>query len=215
MTEILQHNRLGLALHKLKDGNGIPLLLLHGLSECSPSQLPLEYAGWRGAVHALDFTGHGGSDWPMGGGYTCEYLMADVDIALAHLGPCTITGRGLGAYVALLIAGARPEKVRGALLRDGPGLNGRTRTGPAMSDAAHLVTGSTDPYATAELSVDLRPADYAVAFARLSAKGSAGATPIFVAAGEQAEWLVAIMQTLRLERMNIEVALNFAQCVKL
>ena len=42
----------------------------------------------------------------------------------AHLGPATLHGRGLGAYVALLTAGARPDLVRGAVLDDGPGLAG-------------------------------------------------------------------------------------------
>ena len=50
--------------------------------------------------------------------------MADVDVALAELGPSTVVGRGLGAYIALLIAGARPQLVRGAVLCDGPGLFG-------------------------------------------------------------------------------------------
>ena len=47
-------------------------------------------------VWALDFTGHGASSMPVGGGYFCELLMADVDAALAHLGPTTLYGRGLG-----------------------------------------------------------------------------------------------------------------------
>ena len=50
--------------------------------------------------------------------------MGDADVALAHLGAATVLGRGLGAYVALLIAGARPHLVRGAVLCDGPGLAG-------------------------------------------------------------------------------------------
>jgi pimeloyl-ACP methyl ester carboxylesterase len=50
--------------------------------------------------------------------------MADADTALRHLGRATLVGRGLGAYVALLLAGARPTGVRGAILRDGLGLAG-------------------------------------------------------------------------------------------
>ena len=50
--------------------------------------------------------------------------MADADAALARLGRATLLGRGLGAYVALLLAGARPKPVRGAILCDGPGLAG-------------------------------------------------------------------------------------------
>ena len=43
---------------------------------------------------------------PVGGGYTAEVLMADADTAVAHLGPSTIVGRGLGGYIAVLLAGA-------------------------------------------------------------------------------------------------------------
>ena len=49
---------------------------------------------------------------------------ADVDAALAALEPQTLYGEGLGAYIALLTAGARPDRVRGAILADGPGLAG-------------------------------------------------------------------------------------------
>ena len=81
-TVRLQHNRIGLALHRLRDGEGQPLLLLHGLGEQSPEVAPGWTSSWKGAVFALDFTGHGASDVPRGGGYTAETLMADVDVAL-------------------------------------------------------------------------------------------------------------------------------------
>ena len=50
--------------------------------------------------------------------------MGDADAALAELGEVTLLGRGLGAWIALLAAGARPREVRGAILADGPGLAG-------------------------------------------------------------------------------------------
>ena len=94
------------------------------LADRTPAEVPEDAAAWPGPVHGLDFTGHGGSTVPAGGGYTAEILMADADAALAHLGPCTVLGRGLGAYIALMIAGARPDLVRGAVLDDGAGLAG-------------------------------------------------------------------------------------------
>ena len=103
-TVTVRHSRIELALHRLRDGDGRPLLHLHGLGERSPEAMPDHLAGWPGPVWALDFTGHGASSVPVGGGYFCELLMADVDAALAHLGPATLYGRGLGAYVALLTA---------------------------------------------------------------------------------------------------------------
>ena len=213
MMEFLLHNRIRLALHKLKDGEGVPLLLLHGLGECSPNRLPQEYAGWQGAVHTLDFSGHGLSDHPKGGGYTCEYLMADVDIALSRLGPSTVAGRGLGAYIALLIAGARPHQVRGAILRDGPGLNsgaGSSGRIPAREQAWPL---APDPFALAELSTDMRPPDYAAGFALLAKRHSGLAAPIHVCALEHADWLAAVVNALALQPVGIDTALAMAACV--
>ena len=84
----------------------------------------LRVAGWPGPVFALDFTGHGDATVPVGGGYTAEQMLADADTALQHIGEATVVGRGLGAYVALLLAGGRPKQVRGAILCDGPGFEG-------------------------------------------------------------------------------------------
>ena len=105
-------------------GEGRPLLLLHGLGERSPAGGAGHVAAWPGPVVRPRLHRPRASTVPAGGGYTAEVLMADADAALAELGPATVLGRGLGAYVALLIAGARPDLVRGAILADGPGLVG-------------------------------------------------------------------------------------------
>jgi pimeloyl-ACP methyl ester carboxylesterase len=123
-VERLHHSKVELALHTLREGEGRALLLLHGLGERTPAAAPPELAAWLGPIYGLDFTGHGQSTIPRGGGYTCEILMGDADTALRHLKQATLVGRGLGAYVALLLAGARPAEVRGAILRDGLGLAG-------------------------------------------------------------------------------------------
>ena len=127
---VLRHNAVELALHRVASAGGAAhaLLLLHGLGESAALVHPAAHE-WPGPVWSLDFTGHGQSTVPAGGGYTAEILMGDADTALAHLGPATVAGRGVGAYVALLIAGARPQLVRGAVLADGPGLAGGG-TGP-------------------------------------------------------------------------------------
>ncbi len=110
---MLTHNRVSLALHHLREGEGRALLLLHGLGEASPAEVPSWIDGWAGPVAALDFTGHGRSTIPVGGGYTAEMLLADADTALAELGQATVLGRGLGAYIALQLAGSRPADVIG------------------------------------------------------------------------------------------------------
>src|SRR5204863_5839441 len=143
--------------------------LLHGLAERSPSALPAHLEAWPGSVHALDFVGHGASTLPHGGGYTAEVLLADADTALRHLGEATVLGRGLGAYIALLLAGARPDSVCGTILFDGPGILGGG-LGPGSSVPAAVdatAAAPPDPFALAELSRDVRPPDYATTFLRL------------------------------------------------
>ena len=90
-TTMLRHGKVRLALHRLAGGDGRPLLLLHGLGEASTTAVPAWAQGWPGPVAALDFTGHGASTVPRGGGYTAEMLLADADAALAELGELTAT----------------------------------------------------------------------------------------------------------------------------
>jgi len=124
--------------------------------------------------------------------------MGDADTVLAALGPCTVWGRGLGAYIALLIAGARPQLVRGAVLSDGPGLSGGG-TGPTTAVLAQVDPDSLappDPYALAELGRDVRPADYAASFARQALTLSEAATPLVVTARVRPPWLEAVVDEL-------------------
>jgi pimeloyl-ACP methyl ester carboxylesterase len=191
----LRHSRIDLALHELRAGTGRPLLLLHGLAERSPAAVPEAASGWAGPVFALDFTGHGDSTVPAGGGYTAEVLMADVDMALSLTGPATVVGRGLGAYVALLIAGGRPTLVRGAVLADGPGLagGGVVPGSPFVHRAGPPAPPVPDPFALAELTSDVRPPDYATSFARQAIQLSGLPEPITVTALARPPWLQAVV----------------------
>lgn len=190
---MLRHNRIDLALWELRSGEGRPLLLLHGLGERAQDSMRDEIDAWDGPVHGLDFTGHGASSVAAGGGYFCEILMADADIALQHLGSATVVGRGLGGYIALLIAGGRPEQVRGAVILDGPGLHGG---GPApttldLNRPAH--TGSTpDPVAMTELARDVRPPDYARTFAWQASALAGLESVIAVGAVNRPPWLAEV-----------------------
>lgn len=206
-TTFLEHNRVRLALHTLRtpdasDGDAAPnLLLLHGLGESSPTSVPEFAANWPGPIHALDFTGHGASTRPTGGGYTAEILMADADAAIMHLAAnansdvTTIVGRGLGGYIGLLIAGARAEHVRGIVIADGPGLSG----GPSVPTSQPVVRvgpvdSNPDPYALVELGRDLRPRDYATAFVRLAIEGSGLDDAVTVTARFRPRWLQAVVE---------------------
>ena len=195
----LRHSRVTLALHPLREARAPgarPLLLLHGRGEHTRPADAARAAAWPGAVFGLDFTGHGASTVPRGGGYTAEVLMADADAALAHLGPATLLGRGLGADVALLLAGARPEAVRGAILCDGPGMagGGPRPTTPSIPWPAEPPDGrAPDPFALIELARDVRPPDYATSFARQAAQLSGLERPLSVCSLERPDWLRAVL----------------------
>jgi pimeloyl-ACP methyl ester carboxylesterase len=213
-TVVVRHGKSELALHQVRAGDGPAALVLHGLGEnanCVLTQLVAE--GWPGgAVWALDFLGHGESTRPPGGGYTCETLMADADAALRHIGEATVLGRGLGGYVAVLIAGARPTLVRGAVLCDGPGLFGG---GPSPSSPVVLQpkqhdepAGAPDPFALAELSRDVRPPDYAANFARQALSLSTLDVPITVAAIARPDWLTAFLDQPGVQTASLDDAMK-------
>ncbi len=169
--------------------------------------------GWPGgAVWALDFLGHGASTRPPGGGYTCETLMADADAALRQIGPATVLGRGLGAYIAVLIAGARPDLVRGAVLCDGPGLmgGGSAPSSPVVAQprlVPDAPTDAPDPFALAELARDVRPPDYVANFARQTMSLSPLEIPITVTAIARPEWLEAILDQPGVQEASLAEAM--------
>jgi pimeloyl-ACP methyl ester carboxylesterase len=206
---MLRHNKVDLALHRLGDGDGHALLLLHGLGEASPAAVPGWAAKWPGPVTALDFTGHGLSTVPHGGGYTAEILLADADTALAELGKATVVGRGLGAYVALMLAGARAAEVRGAVLCDGAGLAGGA-VGPTSQSFVTIPPADRppDPYALFEMSRDLRPPDYAALFVRLAVESSGLEEPIAVAAVVRPPWLAAVVDEVGVTTCSLREALD-------
>ena len=206
----LRHGRMDLALHRLREGEGRPLLLLHGLGERTPEVAPRWTDPWPGPVVGLDFTGHGLSTIPSGGGYTAEMLLCDADAALAELGEVTLVGRGLGAYIALMLSGARAQPVHGAILCDGPGIAGGgiqpgspfVATPPLGRDTA------PDPFAMIELARDVRPPDYALNFLRSAFEGSTVADPVTVSAVVKPEWLAAVAAEAGVVSSNREAALE-------
>ncbi len=205
---MLRHGKVSLALHHLREGDGRALLLLHGLGEHAPASEPAWCRDWIGPVSALDFTGHGASTVPRGGGYSAEMLLADADAALAALEEITVVGRGLGAYIALQLAGARARSVRGAVLADGPGLAGGAVV-PTSSSFLALEPRSTPPdtYVLFEMSRDLRPPDYATLFVRMAVEGSGIDEPITVSSVVRPLWLSAVADEVGVAQAPIREAL--------
>jgi pimeloyl-ACP methyl ester carboxylesterase len=171
----LRHGRIGLALHQLSREEGPALLLLHALYESSRGwgDLPRH---WPGAVYGVDFSGHGDSDRIRGGAYIAEILLGDADAALAHIGPAAVAGAGIGAYVALLLAGTRRDQVPAACLMPGAGLAGGGHrpdfSAPfavPIAAAAENRDGETDPFLRL-LESDVRPTEYATRFAAATRK---------------------------------------------
>lgn len=209
MTVFITHNQVKLALHTLREGDGPSLLLLHALGEHSPAAVPPEFAQWPGRVFALDFTGHGASTVPGGGGYTAEVLMGDADAALWMTGPASLAGRGLGAYIALLIAGGRPELVRGAILLDGAGLaGGGDKPGPLNIRGVPGHGKAPDPFALVELASDLRPPDYVSRFAELAAEHSGLDPAIAVCCKARPDWLKAVVATRGARELDLADAMR-------
>jgi len=100
------------------DGDGVPIVLLHGLGSSSADwafQLPA--LAMRHRVLAVDLRAHGRSSRPRGR-LTVEAMADDVAALLTALGvpPAHLVGLSLGGCVALTLALDHPERVRSLTL---------------------------------------------------------------------------------------------------
>lgn len=98
------------------DPNGKPLFALHGWLDNAMTFInlgpELAQAGYR--VIALEFAGHGYSDWrPLGQTYQILDNCFDIQAAAMHLGweKFTLVGHSMGAGIASIYAGANPQAV--------------------------------------------------------------------------------------------------------
>jgi non-heme chloroperoxidase len=109
------------------DPTGVPLVLLHGLSDSAPSMRPLMERLPKG-VRAIAITqrGHGDSSRPTGP-YATEAFVADTVAAMDKLGVgrAVIFGHSMGSIVAQRLAMKHPDRVAGLVLEGAfPGLKG-------------------------------------------------------------------------------------------
>ena len=94
--------------------DALPLVLLHGLTESSATWAAVAARLCRRrTVIAWDARGHGASDWSADAAYAGDAHFADVARALDALGiqRCALAGFSMGGGVAILCAGALPERV--------------------------------------------------------------------------------------------------------
>jgi pimeloyl-ACP methyl ester carboxylesterase len=103
------------------DEHGRPLVLLHGLSANSTSWYPvIAHVSRCWHCHALDFRGHGRSDWTAGR-YRLDDYFEDADRLLQGIGqPAVVVGHSLGAIVAAALAQDRHPLVAAVFLEDPP-----------------------------------------------------------------------------------------------
>jgi pimeloyl-ACP methyl ester carboxylesterase len=104
------------------DGDGPPLLCLHGLTRNSRDWTEFaELYSPRYRVLALDFRGRGGSDYdPVAARYTPLTYASDVIEMLDQLNipEAIFVGTSLGGLVTMVIAATAPQRIKASILND-------------------------------------------------------------------------------------------------
>ncbi|HJV06411.1 MAG TPA: alpha/beta hydrolase [Chromobacteriaceae bacterium] len=102
------------------------LVLLHGWMDCSATfQFTVDALQHEWHVLAPDWRGFGHSQWNDGSYYFPDYL-ADLDALLARYSdnqPVRLVGHSMGAMIAGIYAGVRPERIAQLALVEGFGLS--------------------------------------------------------------------------------------------
>jgi pimeloyl-ACP methyl ester carboxylesterase len=97
-------------------GAGVPLLLTHGMA-AHTHWWDLVVPLWKGVFHAaaLDFRGHGDSDWLENEDYTSRVWVDDIENARKALGweRFILVGHSMGARIALDYAERHGDRLRG------------------------------------------------------------------------------------------------------
>src|SRR5581483_8952721 len=125
-----------------------PVVLLHGfldsgatwqfLVDCLPEEWTLVAPDWRG---------FGDSEWAPGGYWFPDYF-ADLDVLLDTLVPqrgARVIGHSMGANVAKIYGGVRPQRLRWLVNLEGLGL-ARTRPDEAPQRYAKWLDEIRDPF---------------------------------------------------------------------
>lgn len=139
----------GVELDVIQSGapNGVPLLLLHGVTDSNASMRPLMDALPPGVrAIAISQRGHGDSSKPEGA-YTTEAMVADAAAALDRLGVrrAVVFGHSMGSIVAQRFALMHPERTAGLVLAGAfPGLKGNPAVDALYAEIADLTAIDAD-----------------------------------------------------------------------
>lgn len=103
------------------DSEGLPVLLLHGMA-AHTHWWDAVAPRWRGVLRAaaVDFRGHGDSDWTEDGVYTAETWLQDVEDARRTLGfgRFLLVAHSMGARIAIEYAARHPDRLLGLVAVD-------------------------------------------------------------------------------------------------
>lgn len=132
----------------------MPLLFVHGFGNEAHiwDEFAAELAPYY-AVHALDWRGHGESDWHPEGAYDWDDHLRDLEAVVEQLGfeRFVLCGHSLGGRVSLLFAGKYPERLAGLVIVDtGPEHDPRGQVRIRMDTESHPdpTFASLDEYQT-------------------------------------------------------------------
>ena len=135
--QTLRVRNLDFQLYRWDGADPRPVLLVHGWGDSGETfqflvdRLPPELT-----LIAFDARGFGRTSWAQDGYWFPDYL-ADLDAIVAALSPdhaVDLVGHSMGGNVALLYAGARPERVRSVVSLEGFGMSA---TQPAQAPARY------------------------------------------------------------------------------
>jgi pimeloyl-ACP methyl ester carboxylesterase len=106
-----------------------PVVLLHGFQDCGETwQFLVDCLPETWSLVAPDWRGFGGSEWAPGGYWFPDYL-ADLEALLDQLVPdaaARVISHSMGANVATLYSGIRPQRLKWLVNLEGIGLRRKT-----------------------------------------------------------------------------------------
>lgn len=125
-----------------------PIVLLHGYLDCGATwQFLVDWLPASWTLVAPDWRGFGDSEWVPGGYWFPDYF-ADLDALLDLLTPqsrARVIGHSMGANVAKMYGGIRPQRLKWLANLEGLGL-ARTRPEEAPKRYAHWLDEVKDPF---------------------------------------------------------------------